>query len=142
MKSILSKVKGIGALIGTRDNEKVAPVGGPTLTRQNTSSPGKRTRVMMSLQTSWGESAESVTSKESARKANSQSVTALQQSMQHNMAEMRNKLADVETLQSQLRLSEVSVDVAVDDANEENQGLGRFIEEMEGDFELMKHKPR
>lgn len=62
--------------------------------------------------------------------------------MQKNCADMRNKLADVGSMQEQLQLDNVNLDIAIGSASESQDALRIFNEEMDGDFELMKHKPQ
>uniref|UniRef100_A0A7S2MUS6 EF-hand domain-containing protein n=2 Tax=Haptolina brevifila TaxID=156173 RepID=A0A7S2MUS6_9EUKA len=55
------------------------------------------------------------------------------------MAEMRARLADVEKVGAQLKMSEIQLEDALKASHESTEALKQFNEEMAGDFELMKH---
>ena len=72
----------------------------------------------------------------------SKELQKLSSSMRANLVQMRTKFADVEAIKDSLVIDEVKFAVDFDRAQTSNNAYIQFYEEMEGDFELMKHKPQ
>jgi len=80
--------------------------------------------------------------KRTDKKVNSKVGSDLIRSMNENCAEMRDRFWDVQDIAIHLKEDEQKVETALHDSEDANSALKLFNEEMDGDFELMKHKPR